>query len=111
MKDILQTLESPDKRHKLILEREYSFFNAVFGKIHDRFYLKIRDGSVFRYFFPIIKKIGESHYCYDGSFPKGSVIECIDVKPENKFAEVILKTFVLNNCENSRIKTSSRVNY
>ena len=111
MKDILQTLESPDKRHKLILEREYSFFDAAFGEIHDIFNLKIRDGSLFRYFFPIKQKIGESHYCYDGSSLMGFVTKCINIQPENNFAEVILKTLVLNNYENSEIKTHSKIDY
>lgn len=111
MKEILQTLESSDKNYHLVLERKFSLFDVAAGEIHDTFYLKIRDGSLFRYFFPIKQKIGESNYCYDGSSPKGSIIECIDIKPENEFAEVSLKTFVLNNCENSEIKTSSRVKY
>ena len=51
MKSILQTLESPDKKHTLILEREYSFFDAAFGEIHDTFYLKIREVLFLNTFF------------------------------------------------------------
>ena len=113
MKTILQILESPDKKHRLILERKYSLFDAACGEIHDTFYLKIKNNSGFlgRIFSSKRVHIGESHYCYDGSSSKGSVIGDINIKPENKFAEVILKAFVLNNCDNSKINTSTRIEY
>jgi len=117
MRTILKTLESPNKRHQLKLQRRTSLMDIANGTPNDDFYLLITNKSVP----PVIRallrrnvKIGHSFYEPAAQAflnPYGNVIEEVQINPQEKHICITLLRRVYEKTHSSGYKETKTIHY
>ncbi len=117
MRTILKTLESPDKKYQLILQKRASLFDIADGTPDD-FHLLIINNSQLPIIRNLLKrdiKLGEGTY-YEPSAqaflnPYGNIITNVQINPQKKHIGVTLSRILLGKGSESRYKETKKISY
>ncbi len=117
MRTILKTLESPDKKYQLILQKRTSLINMANG-VPDDFHLLIINNSqppIIRNLLKRDIKLADDAY-YEPSAqaflnPYGNIITNVQINPQKKHIDVTLLRILLGKGLESIYKETKKIRY